>query len=119
MATIDMLMPKMGESIAEATIVKWTKNVGDKVKKDEIVLEISTDKVDSEVPAPAGGVLTEILYKTDDVVEVGKVIARISDSATATPSAPAASPAPAANPIKAAPAAASNAANAANAARER
>ncbi|MBK9974987.1 MAG: 2-oxo acid dehydrogenase subunit E2 [Planctomycetes bacterium] len=113
MATIDMLMPKMGESIAEATIVKWTKNVGDKVKKDEIVLEISTDKVDSEVPAPAGGVLTEILYKTDDVVEVGKVIARISDSATATPSAPAASPAPAANPIKAAPAAASNAASAA------
>ncbi|MBX3474086.1 MAG: 2-oxo acid dehydrogenase subunit E2 [Planctomycetes bacterium] len=115
MATIDMLMPKMGESIAEATIVKWTKNVGDKVKKDEIVLEISTDKVDSEVPAPAGGVLTEILYKTDDVVEVGKVIARISDSATAGVSAPAASPAPAANPTKAAPApaAASSAASAA------
>lgn len=115
MATIDMLMPKMGESIAEATIVKWTKNVGDKVKKDEIVLEISTDKVDSEVPAPAGGVLTEILYKTDDVVEVGKVIARISDSATAGTSAPAAAPAPAANPTKAAPApvAASSAASAA------
>jgi len=113
MANIDMLMPKMGESIAEATIVKWTKNVGDKVKKDEIVLEISTDKVDSEVPAPASGVLTEILYKPDDVVEVGKVIARIGDSVAAGTSAPAASPAPAANPTKAAPVAASSAASAA------
>ena len=74
---IDMLMPKMGESIAEATIVKWCKQVGDTIKKDEIVLEISTDKVDSEIPAPASGVLTEILFVADDVVEVGTVIARI------------------------------------------
>jgi 2-oxoglutarate dehydrogenase E2 component (dihydrolipoamide succinyltransferase) len=93
MADFEMLMPKMGESIAEATIVRWTKNVGDKVKKDETVLEISTDKVDSEVPAPASGVLTEILYKTDDVVEVGKVIAKISSDAGATAK-PAAAPAP-------------------------
>ncbi len=105
MADFEMLMPKMGESIAEATIVRWTKNVGDKVKKDETVLEISTDKVDSEVPAPASGVLTEILYKTDDVVEVGKVIAKISSDAGATAK-PAAAPAPvpAAQTAKAAPA---------------
>jgi 2-oxoglutarate dehydrogenase E2 component (dihydrolipoamide succinyltransferase) len=90
MAEIEMLMPKMGESIAEATIVRWVKNVGDTVKKDETVLEISTDKVDSEVPAPAAGVLTEVLYNPDDVVEVGKVIAKISTEAGAT-----AKPAPA------------------------
>lgn len=74
---VDMLMPKMGESIAEATIVKWVKNVGDTVKKDEVVLEISTDKVDSEVPAPASGTLTEILFAEDDTVDVGTIIARI------------------------------------------
>ncbi|MCF6228228.1 MAG: 2-oxo acid dehydrogenase subunit E2 [Planctomycetes bacterium] len=74
---VDMLMPKMGESIAEATIVKWVKSVGDTVKKDEVVLEISTDKVDSEVPAPASGVLTEILFAEDDTVDVGTIIARI------------------------------------------
>ncbi|MHC4839519.1 MAG: dihydrolipoamide acetyltransferase family protein [Planctomycetota bacterium] len=74
---VDMLMPKMGESIAEATIVKWVKNVGDTVKKDEVVLEISTDKVDSEVPAPASGTLTEVLFGEDDTVEVGTIIARI------------------------------------------
>lgn len=118
MADFEMLMPKMGESIAEATIVRWTKNVGDKVKKDETVLEISTDKVDSEVPAPASGVLTEILYKTDDVVEVGKVIAKISSDAGATAK-PAAAPAPAATnptPVAKAPVAASSAANASSSA---
>jgi 2-oxoglutarate dehydrogenase E2 component (dihydrolipoamide succinyltransferase) len=78
MSEVEMLMPKMGESIAEATIVRWVKSVGDKVKKDETVLEISTDKVDSEVPAPASGTLSEILFEVDDVVEVGQVIARIS-----------------------------------------
>lgn len=92
MSDIEMLMPKMGESIAEATIVRWVKSVGDTVKKDETVLEISTDKVDSEVPAPASGVLTEILFNADDTVEVGKVIARISSSGAA----PAAAKAPAA-----------------------
>jgi 2-oxoglutarate dehydrogenase E2 component (dihydrolipoamide succinyltransferase) len=101
MPDVEMLMPKMGESIAEATIVRWTKNVGDTVKKDETVLEISTDKVDSEVPAPASGVLTEILYQADDVVEVGKVIARIGGAG----SAPKAASAPAAKPAAAAKAA--------------
>jgi 2-oxoglutarate dehydrogenase E2 component (dihydrolipoamide succinyltransferase) len=89
MADVEMLMPKMGESIAEATIVRWVKNVGDTVKKDETVLDISTDKVDSEVPAPASGTLTEILYQADDTVEVGKVIARISSEAGAKAKAPA------------------------------
>ena len=83
MSDIEMLMPKMGESIAEATIVRWVKNVGDTVKKDETVLEISTDKVDSEVPAPASGTLTEILYQADDTVEVGQVIARIGAAGAA------------------------------------
>ncbi|MCB9892965.1 MAG: 2-oxo acid dehydrogenase subunit E2 [Planctomycetes bacterium] len=96
MSDIEMLMPKMGESIAEATIVRWVKNVGDTVKKDETVLEISTDKVDSEVPAPASGTLTEILYQADDTVEVGQVIARIGAAGSAPKSggsAPAAKPA--------------------------
>ena len=96
MSDVEMLMPKMGESIAEATIVRWVKNVGDTVKKDETVLEISTDKVDSEVPAPASGTLTEILYGVDDVVEVGQVIARIGAAGAAPKSggsAPAAAPA--------------------------
>ncbi len=88
MAEVEMLMPKMGESIAEATIVRWVKNVGDTVKKDETVLEISTDKVDSEVPAPASGTLTEILFAADDTVEVGKVIAKISSEAGAKAKAP-------------------------------
>ena len=78
MAIIDLVMPKMGESIMEATILKWTKNVGDKVEEDETILEIATDKVDSEIPSPVDGVITEILFNEDDVVEVGKVIAKIS-----------------------------------------
>ncbi len=77
MPLTDMLMPKMGESIAEATIITWRKKPGDAVKKDEIILEISTDKVDSEVPAPASGILKDILFGPDATVEVGKVIARI------------------------------------------
>src|SRR3954454_18482794 len=77
MATVDLVMPKMGESIMEATILKWTKHVGETVKLDETVLEIATDKVDSEVPSTAEGVLTEILYKENEVVSIGTVIARI------------------------------------------
>lgn len=78
MAQVDLIMPKMGESIMEATILKWVKKVGDKVEEDETILEIATDKVDSEIPSPVGGVISEILFQEDDVVEVGKVIARIS-----------------------------------------
>ena len=59
---VDMVMPQMGESIAEATILKWLKKPGDAVEKDEIILEISTDKVDSEIPAPSAGVIVEILF---------------------------------------------------------
>jgi 2-oxoglutarate dehydrogenase E2 component (dihydrolipoamide succinyltransferase) len=77
MAIVDLIMPKMGESIMEATILKWHKQPGDTVKMDETVLEIATDKVDSEVPSTAEGVMEEILYKVNDVVPVGAVIARI------------------------------------------
>ena len=73
----DMVMPKMGESITEGTIVKWLKKAGDIVAKDEIILEISTDKVDSEIPTPVAGKIAEILAKEGETVTVGKVIARI------------------------------------------
>ncbi|MCW3110964.1 MAG: diapophytoene dehydrogenase [Segetibacter sp.] len=80
MAIVDLVMPKLGESIMEATVLKWTKKVGETVKLDETVLEIATDKVDSEVPSTAEGVLTEILYKENDVVPIGTVIARIENN---------------------------------------
>lgn len=89
MAQFDLIMPKMGESVAEATIIKWTKNEGDKIKTDETVLEIATDKVDSEIPSPFEGVLVKKLFKEGDVVQVGAVIAHISsDAAAGTSSAP-------------------------------
>ncbi len=78
MAVVDLIMPKMGESIMEATILKWLKNVGDSVELDEAILEIATDKVDSEIPSPVEGTITEILFSENDIVEVGKVIAKIS-----------------------------------------
>ena len=84
MATVDLIMPKMGESIMEATILKWHKQPGDSVKMDETVLEIATDKVDSEVPSTVSGVIEEILYKVNDVVPVGAVIAKIKTSAEQT-----------------------------------
>ena len=77
MATVDLVMPKLGESIMEATILKWLKQPGDTVMMDETVLEIATDKVDSEVPSTAAGVLSEILFNVNDVVPIGAVIARI------------------------------------------
>jgi 2-oxoglutarate dehydrogenase E2 component (dihydrolipoamide succinyltransferase) len=73
----DMIMPKMGESITEGTIIKWLKNIGDTVEKDEIILEISTDKVDSEIPTPVAGKIAELLASEGDTVEVGKTIAKI------------------------------------------
>jgi 2-oxoglutarate dehydrogenase E2 component (dihydrolipoamide succinyltransferase) len=78
MAQVELIMPKMGESIMEATILRWVKKVGDKVALDETVLEIATDKVDSEVPSPIAGVIAEILYQENDVVPVGKPIALIA-----------------------------------------
>jgi len=88
MAQYDMIMPKMGESVAEATITKWLKNEGDTVAPDESVLEIATDKVDSEVPAQKGGILIKRMFNEGDVVQVGTVIAIIADSASETASAP-------------------------------
>ena len=76
---IDIVMPKMGESITEGTILEWRKKVGDPIALDEILLEIGTDKVDSEIPSSAEGIVVEILAKPNDVVEVGKVIARIDN----------------------------------------
>ena len=84
MAVIDLVMPKLGESIMEATILKWHKNPGDAVKMDETVLDIATDKVDSEVPSTAEGVIEEILYKVNDVVPVGAVIAKVRTGAAET-----------------------------------
>lgn len=80
---VDILMPKMGESIMEGTILKWHKQAGDKVERDETILEISTDKVDTEVPSPETGVITELLFKEGDVVEVGNVIAKMDTDANA------------------------------------
>lgn len=103
MAIVDLVMPKMGESIMEATVLKWLKKPGDKVRMDETVLEIATDKVDSEVPSTAEGVITEVLFAENDVVPVGTVIARIDTAGNSAGSAPAAAPvaAPAATPAPA------------------
>jgi 2-oxoglutarate dehydrogenase E2 component (dihydrolipoamide succinyltransferase) len=90
MALVDLVMPKLGESIMEATILKWHKKPGDKIAQDETVLDIATDKVDSEVPSTSAGVLEEILFKENDVVPIGTVIARIrTGSEAAITSAPA------------------------------
>ncbi len=84
MSTVDLIMPKLGESIMEATILKWHKKPGDKVEMDETVLDIATDKVDSEVPSTAEGTISEILYNENDVVPIGKVIARIDTDGNTT-----------------------------------
>ena len=73
----EVIMPKMGESITEGTILEWKKKVGDKIDKDETLLEISTDKVDSEIPSPSSGILVEILAQVNDIVPVGEIIAKI------------------------------------------
>ncbi|GAB2541712.1 dihydrolipoamide acetyltransferase family protein [Spirosoma aerophilum] len=95
MALIDMVMPKMGESIMECTVITWLKQPGDRIEADESILEVATDKVDTEVPAPHNGILTEVLVKEGDVVAVGAPIARIevaeivgSDAKSATDPAP-------------------------------
>lgn len=80
---VDVVMPKMGESITEGTIIEWRKKVGDAIELDEILLEIGTDKVDSEIPSPTAGVLVEILAEPNDVLDVGAVIARVETEAGA------------------------------------
>jgi 2-oxoglutarate dehydrogenase E2 component (dihydrolipoamide succinyltransferase) len=104
MARVELVMPKMGESIIEATILKWVIPVGGTVEQDEPVLEIATDKVDSEVPAPIGGKLLEVLFKEGDVVPVGTIIAILETEAAAAsaPSAPANGTAQVAAPVAAA-----------------
>jgi 2-oxoglutarate dehydrogenase E2 component (dihydrolipoamide succinyltransferase) len=90
MAIAELIMPKLGESIMEATILKWHKKVGDHVKLDETVLDIATDKVDSEVPSTVEGIITEILFNINDVVPIGTIIAKIQtvDSVKTAPVAP-------------------------------
>lgn len=107
---IDILMPQMGESIAEATVLKWHRKVGEAIGKDETLFEISTDKVDAEIPAPAAGILLEILAEENQTVPVGSLVARIGQAsemgtgapapaeATPTPQVAAAPPAPHAVP---------------------
>src|SRR5688572_28360778 len=75
--SVEVVMPQMGESITEGTVSKWLKSVGDKIEKDEPILEISTDKVDAEVPSPAAGTLLEIRHQEGDTVEVGTALAVI------------------------------------------
>lgn len=106
MALVDLVMPKLGESIMEATILKWHKKAGDAIKQDETVLDIATDKVDSEVPSTAAGTIAEVLFNENDVVAIGTVIARIetaigaaSVTPTAAPAPEAASPTPSAKPV--------------------
>src|SRR3954468_22636150 len=93
---LDIVMPQMGESVTEGTVLEWHKQAGDAVAADETIVEISTDKVDAEVPSPAAGTITEVLAEAGDTVEVGQVLARMTTSgagATAAP-APAAAPEP-------------------------
>ncbi len=105
MAKIDVIMPQMGESIAEGTLSRWMKKIGDEVKRDEPIFEISTDKVDAEIPSPSAGTLSEILVQEGQTVAVQTVVARIETEAGAAAAAPAPAPTPAA-PVPQAPVAA-------------
>ena len=105
----DVVMPQMGESIVEGTLTRWLKNPGDRVERDEPLFEISTDKVDTEIPSPAAGVLAEVLVEAGKTVAINTVVARISDGAAAAAPAPAPAvqaapppPAPAPAPVPAA-----------------
>src|SRR5208282_2446706 len=109
----NVIMPQMGESIAEGTITKWMKKVGERVDRDEPLFEISTDKVDAEIPSPAAGVLTQILVKENETVAVNTVVAVVDGEGAgvaaptlteaAAPSSEAPSPAPPASATPAAP----------------
>ena len=98
----DVTMPQLGETVTEGTITRWFKQPGEEVALDEVLFEVSTDKVDSEVPSPAAGTLTEIIVAEGETVDVGVVLAVIGDGAAAPPPAPAAPvPAPAPEPAPA------------------
>ncbi len=90
----DVTLPALGESVTEGTVTRWLKSVGDTVEVDEPLLEISTDKVDTEIPSPLAGTLTEILVQEDETVAVGAALARIGSAAQPSAPAPAAAPAP-------------------------
>ena len=99
---IEVVMPQMGVSVSEGTVTRWLKQPGDSIERDEALLEISTDKVDTEVPSPGAGILTQVLVQEGQTVEVGTLLAVIGSAAaieTATPTeeAPPAAPAPAAS----------------------
>ena len=93
MAKVDVIMPQMGESIAEGTLTKWLKQVGESVERDEDLFEISTDKVDADIPSPASGTLVEVLVEEGATVEVNTVVARIETEAGAAAEAKSAEPA--------------------------
>ena len=95
---IDVVMPQMGESIVEGTLTRWLKKPGDRVERDEPLFEISTDKVDTEIPSPAAGTLTETLFEAGAVIGINTVVARISDGAAPAAPAPVAAAAPAPPP---------------------
>ena len=95
---VDVVMPQMGESVSEGVVLEWTRKVGDSIAVDETLVEISTDKVDAEVPAPASGTVTEILAEAGETVTVGQVIARMAAGAEAEQPAAAPEPRPAAEP---------------------
>src|SRR6201989_2114422 len=100
----EVVMPQMGESIAEGTITKWLKKVGERVERDEPLFEISTDKVDAEIPSPAAGTLTEVRYKEGETVEVNTVVAVLDGAQGASSAeAPAKAEAPASPPPAPAP----------------
>uniref|UniRef100_UPI00037F2BB9 biotin/lipoyl-containing protein n=1 Tax=Microbacterium yannicii TaxID=671622 RepID=UPI00037F2BB9 len=106
-----VVLPALGESVTEGTVTRWLKKVGDTIEADEGLLEISTDKVDTEIPSPVSGVIEEILVQEDETVEVGAVLAKIGDGSAApadsdTPAAEAPAPAVAPPPAVEAPAAA-------------
>src|SRR3954447_24025712 len=88
----DVTMPQLGETVTEGTITKWFKQVGEEVKEDEVLFEVSTDKVDSEVPSPVAGVVSEIRVNEGETVDVGVVLAVISDGAAGAAPAPAQQP---------------------------
>src|SRR5918993_436368 len=99
-----VVLPALGESVTEGTVTRWLKQVGDTVEADEGLLEISTDKVDTEIPSPVSGVLEEILVQEDETVEVGGILAKIGDGSGAGSEAAPAESAPEAAPADAAPA---------------
>ncbi|WP_341537440.1 biotin/lipoyl-containing protein, partial [Mycobacteroides abscessus] len=94
-------MPALGESVTEGTVTRWLKQEGDTVEVDEPLLEVSTDKVDTEIPAPTSGVLTKIVAREDDTVEIGGELGVISEAGEAAPPAPAPAAAPAPEPTPA------------------